>query len=135
MGKASVLKGKVSTITFTEPEDFEGISVTSDETGNPDVFLLEFSGIPAEVPKNIASEISLLFSLFSNSISSEVSILDTDCFSESDDGTAEVIFHKNGMNYKITYDISNGIPKSFEAGNDTMSVSIIISDFHIKNNQ
>ena len=129
MGKASVLKGKVSTITFTEPEDFEGISVTSDETGNPDVFLLEFSGIPAEVPKNIASEISLLFSLFSNSISSEVSILDTDCFSESDDGTAEVIF------YKITYEISNGIPISFEAGNDTMSVSIIISDFHIKNNQ
>ena len=135
MGKAFVTKGKVSTVTFTEPEDFDGISVTSDETGNPDVFLLEFSGIPAKVPKNVASEISLLFSLFSDSISSEVSILESDCFSLSEDGTAEAVFRKNAMNYKIAYDTSNGIPKRFEAGNDTVSVSIIISDFHIKTKQ
>lgn len=132
MGKASLTKGNVSTITFTEPENFEGISVTSDESGNPDVFLLEFSGIPAQVPKSIAGEISLVFSLFSKQFSSEVNILNDNCFSQNNDGTNEVIFQKNGMNYKITYDPSNGIPKNFEAGNDTMSVSIIISDFHIR---
>lgn len=132
MGKASLTKGKISTITFTLPEQFEGISVTSDESGNPDVFLLEFSGIPATVPKDIASEISLLFSLFSGQFSSEVSKLDEDCFSQSDESSNKVIFQKNGINYKITYDSSSGVPKSFEAGDDAISVSIIISDFNIK---
>lgn len=131
-GKAAVTKEKCSVLTFTEPESFEGISVTSDETGNPDVFLIEFSGIPAAVPKNVASEISLMFSLLSNQISSHISTLDENCFSQIDDGTNEVSFRKNGMSYKITYDPSSGIPKKLEAGNDTASVSITVSDFQIK---
>lgn len=128
-GKASLSKGNITTLTFTFPEEYEGISVTSDETGNPDVFSMEFSGIPATIPKNIASELSLLFSLFSDSVICELEGLEDEYFKAVNDDNCEVFFEKNGFKYKISYNKSSGIPCAIEAGNDSLSVSVIISDF------
>lgn len=134
-GTATVTKSDTLCVTFTEPEAFEGITVKSDPVGNPDIFSFEFSGIPASIPKSVTSEISLLFSLFSDEIPAKIDSLGKDSFKVSEisnhDGNemTEVFFLENNMSYNIIYDRKNGIPYSIDAGNDELSVHVSFSEF------
>lgn len=134
-GVASISKSDYTNIVFLQPEALNGVSVKGDNTGNADVFSFEFSGIPASVPKSIASDLSLMFSLFSDAIPNKIESLDKSAFklsqSTSDNGNAlaEVFFTENGMSYTVTYDSKSGVPFSIDAGNDRISVSILLSDF------
>lgn len=135
-GKADVQKADTTTVTFTEPDFFRGISVKSDNTGKEDTFIFEFSGIPASVPKSITSDISLIFSLFSDELAAKIDALPPECFRKSvssgkNEDLYEAFFSQNGINYSIIYNRQNGIPVSIDAGNDTLSVSIIFSDFNL----
>lgn len=136
-GTADIIKSDLTTITFRKPDSFSGISIKGDSLGNPDVFSLELSGIPAKMPKSISGELSLIFSLFSDAVPSKIDALGKDAFSitsasnELGNELIEVFFAENGMSYKITYDKYSGIPYSLDAGNDKLSVSIILSDFTI----
>lgn len=120
---------------------YSGISIKSDEAGNEDIFSFELSGIPAAVPKTIASDLSLMFSLFSDIMAQKISSLDSDAFSFSGktnkfgNELIEVFFTENGMNYSLTYDRHSGIPYSLDAGNDEISVSLVLSDFNKTNTQ
>ncbi len=124
-------------MTLTSPDSFSGISIKSDNTGNPDIFSFELSGIPAEIPKSIAGDLSLMFSLFSDSIASKVESLGKDAFkvsertTESGNELIEVFFFENDMSYNISYDKYSGVPHSIDAGNDKISVSIVLSDFRL----
>lgn len=134
-GKASIIKNDTVSVSFTEPEAFSGITIKSDPYGNADVFSFEFSGIPASIPKTVTSELSLLFSLFSDEIPSKISSLEKDAFkiseisSESAGEMIEVFFVENNMSYNIIYDKESGIPHSIDAGNDELSVHVELSDF------
>lgn len=130
VGKANITKSDTTTVTFTEPQEYSGISIKSDSTGKEDILSFEFSGIPASVPKSIAGDISLMFSLFSDEIPTKIKTLDKEFFRKavSDKQGYEVFFTENGVSYTIAYDIT-GTPYSFDAGNDKISVSIILSDF------
>ncbi len=140
-GKATVSKSDTTVMTVTEPENYGGITIKSDSTGNPDVFSLEFSGIPASVPKAIAGDLSLMFSLFSDDIPNKINTLDKESFkvselvNDSGNELIEVFFLENNMSYSITYDRHSGIPYSFDAGNDELSVNIVLSDFNVTRTQ
>lgn len=135
-GKASVTKSDVTCVVFSSPVHLQGVSVKGDNAGNADILSFEFSGIPASVPKSITSDLSLMFSLFSDTIPSRIDSLEKDAFrlseNTSDDGNTlcEVFFLENGVSYVITYDVHSGIPHSIDAGNDKVSVSIELSDFN-----
>lgn len=140
-GSADIVKSDVTTVTITSPDSFSGISIKGDSTGNADVFSFELSGIPAEVPKSIAGDVSLMFSLFSQEIPSKIESLGKDAFSisertgENGNELIEVFFWENNMSYNISYDKYSGIPYSLDAGNDEISVSIILSDFRLTQNK
>lgn len=76
-----------------------------------------------------------MFSLFSDALPGKIDTLDSDCFRLSgkvnDIGNelVEVFFTENGMNYTISYDRHTGIPYCLDAGNDEVSVSVVLSDF------
>ncbi|MBQ8759700.1 MAG: hypothetical protein IJZ20_08415 [Clostridia bacterium] len=135
VGKASITKSDITTITFSEPATYSGISIKSDKTGNEDVFSFELSGIPAAVPKTIAGDLSLMFSLFSDNIPQKIDTLDKNSFrisgavNDIGNDLIEVIFTENNMSYCVTYDSHSGVPYSVDAGNDEISVSIVLSDF------
>ena len=134
-GKIKITKSDTVTVVFTDSGEFSGITIKSDAVGNPDVFSFEFSGIPATVPKTITSDISLLFSLFSDDIPKKIETLEMDsfriCDSSDDDGfiLAELFFTENNMNYHLSYDTERGIPHTLDAGNDSLSVCITFTDF------
>lgn len=140
-GKASIVKSDITTLTFLEPEAYSGISVKSDATGNEDIFSFELSGIPATVPKSIAGDLSLMFSLFTDIIPQKIDTLEKDSFSLSgkvnDAGNelVEVFFTENNLSYRICYDRRSGIPYSFDAGNEKVSASIVINNFEPTNIQ
>jgi hypothetical protein len=134
-GTVDISKADIVKMTFCDSSDFSGITVTGDNTGKSDVYSFEFSGIPASVPKSLTSEISLLFSLFSDEIPVKIETLPKDSFralADSDkDGNSlfEVFFTENGYDYHITYDKNKGYPKSMSIGNDALSVSITFKEF------
>ena len=134
-GKVIVTKADITTLTFTSPESYNGISIKSDASGNEDIFSFELSGIPAAVPKTIAGDLSLMFSLFSDVMAQKISSLDGDAFSFSGQTNGlgneliEVFFVENGMSYSLTYDRHSGVPHTLDAGNDEISVSLVLSDF------
>ena len=134
-GNVDIAKADFVKITFTDSSDFGGITVTGDNTGKSDVYSFEFSGIPASVPKSLTSEISLLFSLFSDDLPKKIETLEHDSFrtlSDSDEegnALSEVFFTENGYDYHITYDTKKGYPKAMSVGNDALSVSITFSNF------
>ena len=101
----------------------------SDAAGNEDVFSFELSVIPATVPKSIAGDLSLMFSLFTDIIPQKIDTLEKDSFSLSGKVNDEVFFTENNLSYRICYDIRSGIPYSFDAGNEKVSVSIVINNF------
>lgn len=75
--------------------------------------------------------------MFSDAVASKIDSSGKDSFTltsaTNDLGNelTEVFFSENGMGYRITYDKYSGIPYSIDAGNDKLSVSLILSDFTI----
>lgn len=140
-GKADISKSDTTTVTFSEPSVYGGISIKSDSTGSADTFIFEFSGIPAKVPKSLSGDLSLILSLFSDDIPTKIKSLDSTAFRESSrkdkngKTLTEVSFIENGCNYTVTYDKDTGFPHSIDAGNSTLSVSIELSDFKTTTNQ
>ncbi len=134
-GSADITKSDKTVLLFKQPQEYSGISITSDSAYNPDIFIFELSGIPANVPKSIAGDLTLMFSLFSDVIPSKLSQLSQDCFSISEaDGSVSAEFEENGMQYRINYNQSTGYPTSLSVGNDKSSVLITIEEFKtIKN--
>ncbi len=129
-GSFEILRSDKTQMNFTSPDEYSSISVSGDSSGNSDVFTFELHGIPASVPKSIASDISLLFSLFSDEIPSIISSLDKESFTlYEDDGNARVTFSQNDVNYSIIYSLSTGIPIALNASDKNSSVSITIADF------
>ena len=134
-GKANVVKSDITTLTFIQPESYSSISIKGDNAGNEDIFSFELSGIPAAVPKSVTKDITLMFSLFSDVIPAKIDTLDKEHFRISEKSNSigneliEVFFTENDMNYTISYDKHSGIPYSLDAGNDELSVNIIISEF------
>ena len=140
-GKAHVTKADVTTLTFSEPLSYSGISIKSDETGNADVLSFELSGIPATVPKTIAGDVSLMFSLFTDIIPGKIDTLSKESFRLSgkvnDIGNEliDVFFTENNLSYTISYDRHSGIPYIIDVGNDEISISVRLSDFKKTNTQ
>lgn len=140
-GSANVTRSDITTVTFTEPSAYSGISIRGDNSGKQDIFSFELSGIPTAVPKTIAGELSLIFSLFSDDIIHKIDTLEKEAFRKSGtandkgNGLIEVFFSQNGTGYVITYDSHTGTPYSFDAGNDETSVSIVLSDFTQTNHE
>lgn len=132
IGKMDIVRGEKTTVTFSSPKEYSSISVTGDSLSNPDILSFEYSGIPAQIPKSISGELSLIFLLFSDEIPIEIEKLEKDCFTKNDDGTGEVFFLKENMSCKIKYSLDTGIPYCFEAGNDELSISLVLSDFKHK---
>ena len=134
-GKANITRADITTVTFTEPDAFSTITIKGDNTGKADVFSFELAGIPATVPKTIAGDLSLFFSLFSDDIPAKINTLNKDAFiftekiNQKGNKLTEVSFIENGLSYTIAYDQHTGIPYSLDAGNDEISVSIILYDF------
>ena len=133
-GKADITKADITTLTFKEPLSYSGISIKSDETGNEDILSFELSGIPASVPKTIAGDLSLMFSLFTDSLPKESFRL-SGKVNDIGNELIEVFFTENGLNYTISYDRYSGIPYSVNAGNDEISVSVTLSEFTKINTQ
>lgn len=127
---ALLTKDSFTSFSIHSPKEYSGITITGDNTGNADTFCLELSDIPSNVDKSIASDLSLIFSLFSDEIPSMILTLDTDSFSTQN--TAEekytVSFNQNGMNYSVIY-TSLGVPVTLKAGNDKTSVEVTLSNF------
>ena len=94
------------------------------------------SGIPATVPKSLAGDLSLIFSLFTDIIPQKIDTLEKDSFTLSgnvnDKGNelCEVFFTENGTNYSFSYDVNTGTPYSFDVGNDELSVNILLANFN-----
>ncbi len=139
IGKISISKDEDCKVTFIEPSSYSNVTIYGDCDGNADAFTFEFAGIPASVPKSLASELSLLFSLFSDTIPNRISSLDKECFVLCDDNQAsydpkkdlaEVFFSENGTDYLLVYDTLSGTPLSISAGNDTISVYMEFTDFN-----
>lgn len=93
------------------------------------------------MPKSIAGDITLMFSLFSDAIPSRIDSLTRDAFEETEmtndsaNTLIKVFFSENGNDYTVTYDRRTGIPRSLDVGNDEFSVSVILSDFNITETQ
>lgn len=134
-GIADISKNDITTVTFSEPSSYNGITIRSDSTGNADTFSFEFSGIPANVPKSLAGDLSLVFSLFSDDIPTKIKSLDNTSFRESPQKNkngnpmTEVFFEENGYRYTLTYDKYTGTPHLIDVGSDEFSVSIELSEF------
>ena len=135
MGKIEIDKGQKTTVTFLAPSEYSSISVTSDKSSKPDILSFEYSGIPAELPKSISGELSLMFLLFSDDIPAEIEELNDDAFTIINDNTGEVFFLMENMSCKIKYDLTSGTPLSFEAGNDELSISLVLSDCKYKESE
>lgn len=132
-GKMSVSKSDYITVTLTSPSEYEGIEITSDSTGKSDVLSLELSGIPAEIPKSIARDLSLMLTLFSDVIPSRVSSLAEECFATQEgSGLVSVSFAENGTDYLLIYDTVSCLPVSFDAGNEEMSLKISFTDINLQ---
>lgn len=138
-GKAQIDKDDIICLVFTSPEIYNGVTVKSDYTGKADTVSFELSGIPANVPKSISSDVSLMLSLLSDKAVSKISKLNKESFSKtalaSDDGSLmnEVVFEENGVNCKILYDSKSGRPYSIDIGNDEMSKSLVFTHFENTN--
>ena len=134
-GKADISKSETTTLIITSPENLSDISITSDNTGKDDILSLEFSGIPASIPKSSASNLSLLFSLFSNDVPSKILSLEETSFTDTLAEITKLNFTENGIHYNIEYDKTTGIPHLLGAGNDEVSVSVTITNFTSKKEQ
>lgn len=131
-GSFELLRSDKTTISFTSPDEYSSISISGDSSGQSDVLAFELHGIPANVPKSIASDLSLVFSLFSDEIPSKIMTLDENCFTlYEDDGSAAVSFSENGTSYSIIYSTATGIPLAINASDENSSVSITIKDLEI----
>ena len=124
IASADILKSDATTISFLSPDEYEGINIKSDKTSKPDIISFEYLGIPAEIPKSIFSEFSLIFTLFSDEVPNIIESLPKDSF-RTDGDMGEVFFLKDNISLRIVYYLDSGIPKSFEAGNDEISISLI----------
>ena len=131
-GSFELLRADNTRIDFKLPKEYASISIYGDSGGNSDVFSFEMSGIPASVPKSIASDLSLMFSLFSDAVPSKLQALEESSFTlyENQD-KAKVSFTENGTSYNIVYSTVTGIPISFGAINQNTSVNITIKNFDI----
>ena len=131
-GEFEILRADRTKINFLSPDQYCSVSVSSDSTGNADIFAFELFGIPADVPKSIAGDISLIFTLFSDFIPSKIASLPSESFTVyKGDGTAAVSFVENGTKYRILYSLSTGHPCAFNASDEKTAVSINISDFQM----
>lgn len=76
-----------------------------------------------------------MFSLFSDTVANKIDSLEKDSFRLTENVNSlgntlcEVFFSENGQSYCISYDRHSGIPYSLDAGNDMLSVSIVLSNF------
>lgn len=131
MGSIEIQKGDTLRISFVSPSEYEGITVIGDETNAPDIISFEYSGIPASIPKSISGELSLLFSLFSDSIPAVIENLEKDAFTDNGDGTCQVFFFEKNISCRIIYDLSTGRVLLFEAGDDELSISLEMSDYKL----
>ena len=133
---AHLTKDGTTSFSIYSPEEYSGITISGDSTGNADTFCLEFSEIPSSVDKSIASDLSLIFSLFSDEIPSKILTLGDDSFytQKTTDEKHSVSFSQNGMNYSVVY-TSFGVPVTLKAGNDKTSVEVTLNDFTLINQQ
>ncbi len=130
-GKIAVTKSDSVKIEIVKPSEYGGISITSDGTGKGDIMSFELSGIPAAVPKSIARDLSLMFTLFSDLIPSKISGLENECFEKSEESdVVKVSFSQNGTDFSVAYDSVSYNPLSFDAGNDEMSVNITFTNIN-----
>lgn len=131
-GKMELLRSDKSRINFLSPDEYSSITVSGDSAGNADVFTFEMYGIPANIPKSIASDISLLFSMFSDAVPSHIMTLDDSHFTlYENDGTCSVSFSQNNINYSIIYYSDSGIPQAINVSDDKSSVSMSFSEFKL----
>ena len=131
-GSLELLRSDKSRINFLTPDEYSSVIVSGDSVGNADVFTFELYGIPASIPKSFASNISLLFSLFSDEVPSRIMSLDDNNFTYyENDGTSSVSFSENNINYNIIYSHESGIPKAMNVSDDKSSVSISFTEFKL----
>ncbi len=129
-GELELLRSDITKINFLSPDEYSSISVSSDYSGKSDIISFEFSGIPADVPKSIATGLSLMLSLFSDSIPSAVSALDKEAFSVNDNnGKATVQFSQNGIDYSLGFSSETGIPDSLSADDGKNAITINVKEF------
>ncbi len=134
VGSLRATKEKNTRIDFLSPDTLVGVSVESDTSGQMSNFIVSFSGIKAEIPKEILEKLSLTFSLLNPNLPSVISELDDKCFkvSENPDKQAAyctIDFCHNDINYLLTYDISTGLPVCLIANTDQSSVTLSITKF------
>ncbi len=128
-GRAEITRNDLTTLKILQPEEYDGIRITSDETGSPDVFSFEYSGIPAAMPKSMSSELSLLFSLFSKTLPISLIRADRDAFESRENGFCSVVLKEDNINYKLEYNCDNGQPDLLEAEYDNISVSVKVLSY------
>ncbi len=128
-GRAEIEQNELTTLKIVRPEEYRGITVTSDETGNADTFTFEYSGIPANLPKSISGELSLMFSLFSKTLPVYIAKADIDGFEKTDDGVWIAGFSGGDINFRIAYDCKSGIPSLLEAEHENTSVSVKVLSY------
>lgn len=129
-GSFELLHSDSTVLNFLSPEELSSVSIRS-QNGENDVFTFELHGISANVPKSIASDLSLIFSLFSEEIPSKILSLDNENFTVYDDGSCGVSFTENEFTYNILYDSTSGIPKTVKASGGNSFVSVTINNFEI----
>ncbi len=129
-GELELLRSDITKISFLSPDEYSSISISSDYSGKSDIISFEFSGIPADVPKSIASSLSLMLSLFSDSIPSAVSALEGDAFSvsEEDEG-GTVQFSQGDISYSFAFSADTGIPLSLSGDDGKTSVTVYVKEF------
>ena len=129
-GNFDIQKDEKTKISFLLPEEYSSICIYGDNAGNSDVFTFELSGIPSAVPKSIASDFSLLFSLFSDDVATKPLSLDDDCFTlYPDENTAVVSFTENDNTYTIFYNTTDGKPISINVKNNNAIINLTFKNY------
>lgn len=129
-GSFEILRSDNTVLNFISPEELTSVSISS-EKGENEIFTFELHGISASVPKSIATDLSLIFSLFSDEIPAKILSLDDENFTINEENRCSVSFTENEITYSILYDAASGIPKTVTATGDKSSVSVNIENLEI----
>ncbi len=141
-GTARVTKGENVRIDILSPDPYSGISVESDAADKAGVISISYSGIRADIRKDVLDKISLVLSMFSDTAASAVNCAPRDAFllyeeAYSSDSMPKILpyeahFSAGDTDFIYIYDSLSGTPLDMYAKTGNASAQIKIKKFKLQ---
>jgi hypothetical protein len=141
-GSARVTRGENVRIDILSPDPYSGISVESDAADNAGIISISYSGIRADINKNVLDKISLVLSMFSDTAASAVDCAPKGAFLIYEEAYSsdtmpkvspyEARFSAGNTDFIYIYDSISGTPLDMYAKTDNASAQIKIKKFKLQ---